>query len=303
MNNPYRDIVVDQQTKYRRIIKEAAEADATWHRDEANRRVTVISGEGWKLQFDDELPTVLTPGTTFDVLAQEWHRVIPGDSDLVLLIKEESIPEDAVDIDGVLADDPTFMSDEDEAGVDELELGVDQLEEIRAMVRQALYENTSDHEPGYKAPQGSKRDQQLDRAKAAYKRGDIETSIRIRDEMEKQAREKPGFKHRKSKYTDESAQPADYPPVMSENDDLDEGINEKTRKALKAKAEKYNAPLGALTTVYRKGLGAFYSSGSRPGMSAHGWAMARVNSFLKGGKARKVDAAQWKQVQKHRKEE
>jgi hypothetical protein len=88
---------------------------------------------------------------------------------------------------------------------------------------------------------------------------------------------------------------------MSENDDLDEGINEKTRKALKAKAEKHNAPLGALTTVYRKGLGAFYSSGSRPGMSAHGWAMARVNSFLKGGKARKVDAAQWKSVQKHRK--
>ena len=303
MNNPYRDIVVDQQTKYRRIIKEAAEADVTWHRDEANRKVTVVSGEGWKLQFDDELPTVLTPGTTFDVLAQEWHRVIPGDSDLVLLIKEEAIPEDAVDIDGVLADDPAFMSDEDDAGVEEPELGFDQLEEIRAMVRRALNEDTSDHEPGYKAPQGSKRDQQLDRAKAAYKRGDIETSIRIRDEMEKQAREKPGFKHRKSKYTDESAQPADYPPVMSENDDLDEGINEKTRKALKAKAEKYNAPLGALTTVYRKGLGAFYSSGSRPGMTAHGWAMARVNSFLKGGKARKVDAAQWKQVQKHRKEE
>jgi hypothetical protein len=121
--------------------------------------------------------------------------------------------------------------------------------------------------------------------------------------MEKQAREKPGFKHRRSKYTDpdESKQPADYPPVMSENDDLDEGISEKTRKALKAKAEKHNAPLGALTTVYRKGLGAFYSSGSRPGMSAHGWAMARVNSFLKGGKARQVDAAQWKSVQKHRK--
>jgi hypothetical protein len=88
---------------------------------------------------------------------------------------------------------------------------------------------------------------------------------------------------------------------MSETDDLDEGISAKTRKALKAKAEKYNAPLGALSTVYRKGLGAFYSSGSRPGMNPHSWAMARVNSFLKGGKARQVDAAQWKSVQKHRK--
>ena len=159
----------------------------------------------------------------------------------------------------------------------------------------------SSHEPGYKAPEGSARDRKLDAAKAAYKSGDMQTAIRIRDEMEKQAREKPGFRHRKSKYTDETQQPADYPPVMSENDDLDEGISEKTRKALKAKAEKHNAPLGALTSVYRKGLGAFYSSGSRPGMNAHGWAMARVNSFLKGGKARSVDAAQWKSVQKHRK--
>jgi hypothetical protein len=29
--------------------------------------------------------------------------------------------------------------------------------------------------------------------------------------------------------------------------------------------------------------------------------MARVNSVLKGGKARSVDKAQWKQIQKHRK--
>jgi len=33
-------------------------------------------------------------------------------------------------------------------------------------------------------------------------------------------------------------------------------INEKQRKALKNKAEKANAPLGALTAIYKKGLGA-----------------------------------------------
>ena len=144
------------------------------------------------------------------------------------------------------------------------------------------------------------------------KRGDVQASIRIRDEMEKQAREKPGYKTRKSKYTDESKQPAVYPPVMSEfdmldeiesydEDDMCEGLSAKTRETLKDKAEDSNAPLGALAVVYRKGLGAYYSSGSRPGMTSHQWAMARVNSFLKGGKARKVDAAQWKQVQKFRK--
>lgn len=176
------------------------------------------------------------------------------------------------------------------------------------MVADISLEEKSNHEPGYKAPEGSARDRKLDAAKAAYKRGDLSTAIKIRDEMEKKARSKPGYKSRKSKYTDESNQPADYPSVMSEVEDYDmdedemcEGLNSKTREALKKKAKNSNAPLGALTTVYRKGLGAFYSSGSRPGMTAHQWAMARVNSFLRGGKARKVDAAQWKSVQKFRK--
>ena len=78
-------------------------------------------------------------------------------------------------------------------------------------------------------------------------------------------------------------------------------ISKKVHDALKKKAKDRNAPLGALKAIYRKGMGAFYSSGSRSGQNPHSWAMARVNSVLKGGKARKVDAAQWKQIQKHRK--
>ena len=78
-------------------------------------------------------------------------------------------------------------------------------------------------------------------------------------------------------------------------------ISSKVDKALKAKAKKHNAPVGALKAVYRKGIGAFYTSGSRPGQNPHSWAMGRVNSFLKGGKARQVDSAQWNQVKKHRK--
>ena len=58
---------------------------------------------------------------------------------------------------------------------------------------------------------------------------------------------------------------------------------------------------GTLDKVYKRGLGAYYSSGSRPKVSAHQWAMGRVNSFLAGGPARKVDSAQWNKVKKHRK--
>ena len=46
-----------------------------------------------------------------------------------------------------------------------------------------------------------------------------------------------------------------------------------------------------LSKVYSRGLGAFYSSGSRPGVSAHQWAAGRVRSFATGkGGARKADA-------------
>ncbi len=78
-------------------------------------------------------------------------------------------------------------------------------------------------------------------------------------------------------------------------------ISSKVDKALKKKAKDRNAPVGALKAIYRKGMGAFYSSGSRSGQNPHSWSMARVNSVLKGGKARSVDSAQWKQIQKFRK--
>lgn len=81
---------------------------------------------------------------------------------------------------------------------------------------------------------------------------------------------------------------------------LSEALGGSVMKALRNKAELTNAPLGAITTVYRKGLAA-WKTGHRPGVSQHQWAMGRVNSFLGGGKARKVDAAQWERVVKYRK--
>ena len=46
-----------------------------------------------------------------------------------------------------------------------------------------------------------------------------------------------------------------------------------------------------LNKVDKRGLGAYYGSGSRPKVSAHQWAMGRVRSFVTGkGGARKADA-------------
>lgn len=58
--------------------------------------------------------------------------------------------------------------------------------------------------------------------------------------------------------------------------------------ALKNKAEKTGKSVGLLRKVYNRGLAA-WRTGHRPGVSQHQWAMARVNSFLTGGKAAEVD--------------
>lgn len=296
----YKDKVLKEGVFVRKFDTSAVTSESSWHRDEKTRSVEVLEGKDWQIQVDNRVPVSMNEGDVYRIPAKMWHRIIPGQGELTVLIKEEA--EDAMDVFGVDVEDVIDELGEEYGGPMSPGMPADMMPDLQIEGKKSY------HEPGYKAPEGSARDRKLDAAKAAYKRGDLSTAIKIRDEMEKKARSKPGYKARKSKYTDESRQPAKYPPVMSdddmlmlEEDELFEGLNAKTREALKKKAKSSNAPLGALTTVYRKGLGAFYSSGSRPGMTAHQWAMARVNSFLKGGKARKVDSAQWKSVQKFRK--
>ena len=61
-------------------------------------------------------------------------------------------------------------------------------------------------------------------------------------------------------------------------------------KNLRAKAEKSRFTYRQLAAVYRRGQGAYLSSGSR-NVSMGAWAMGRVNSFISGkGGARKADA-------------
>ena len=56
----------------------------------------------------------------------------------------------------------------------------------------------------------------------------------------------------------------------------------------KAKASK-RYTYGTLAKVYRRGQGAFLSSGSRPRIPMAAWAMARVNSFLRNSRKHDLD--------------
>jgi len=65
----------------------------------------------------------------------------------------------------------------------------------------------------------------------------------------------------------------------------------KKRVNYAAMAKKYKTTPAKVRKVYAKGLAAYASSGSRPGVSSHAWAAARVRSAFTGGPAAKVDRA------------
>ena len=71
------------------------------------------------------------------------------------------------------------------------------------------------------------------------------------------------------------------------------------KKALKEKADGTRFYYGELAEVYRKGQGAYLSGGSR-NVTMQAWSFGRVNSYMRGDKARTVDAAIYNKYQKRR---
>jgi len=67
----------------------------------------------------------------------------------------------------------------------------------------------------------------------------------------------------------------------------------KNMKLNKELAKKSGCSLNSLKRIYKKGQGAYYSSGSRPNQTATSWALARLASVIMGGPARKVDNSIW----------
>lgn len=59
-----------------------------WHKDKRDRIVSVICGINWKLQMDNCLPIELLLSNEYFIPKETYHRLIIGDSKLVLKIKE-----------------------------------------------------------------------------------------------------------------------------------------------------------------------------------------------------------------------
>ena len=80
---------------------------------------------------------------------------------------------------------------------------------------------------------------------------------------------------------------AAYEVFMECESAIDEAKGSSSETALKNKAKKSGFPLGILRQVYKRGY-ASWKLGHRPGVPPQAWAMARVNSFIVGGKTTKM---------------
>jgi hypothetical protein len=87
---PYIDDVIDLTCKIRTFDPfKSGSHEYVWHRDERDREVKVLEGDGWKIQFDNELPQNINMNDTFFIPKMVYHRIIPGKTTLRIQINEK----------------------------------------------------------------------------------------------------------------------------------------------------------------------------------------------------------------------
>jgi len=89
MSKPYRDEKISDNIWIRTFDPTITTSDEyVWHRDTKDRVVTVIEGEGWQFQFDDDIPKRINKNDTIKVPKQVYHRIIVGSTPLKIRIEE-----------------------------------------------------------------------------------------------------------------------------------------------------------------------------------------------------------------------
>lgn len=86
---PYIDERLTDNTWIRTFDPTITSSDEyVWHRDEKDRVVTVLEGEGWQFQFDNEIPIRINRNEVIRIPKQVYHRIIVGNTPLKLKIEE-----------------------------------------------------------------------------------------------------------------------------------------------------------------------------------------------------------------------
>jgi hypothetical protein len=84
---PCRELVFTNGDLLRIFTPEVDEENLVWHRDKTKRTISVMESGKWKLQMDNRKPFELEKGLVYDIPKMVYHRLIKGQYDLVLRIK------------------------------------------------------------------------------------------------------------------------------------------------------------------------------------------------------------------------
>lgn len=88
VDRPYLELVLHDGTRLRTFDPKVDDEELIWHRDERTRRIIVMEGSGWELQIDNKQPIDLLEGHSYTINRMEYHRLLRGDSTLILRIIE-----------------------------------------------------------------------------------------------------------------------------------------------------------------------------------------------------------------------
>jgi hypothetical protein len=87
MEYPFEQI--EKEGKLVRTFSPDVDSDELkWHQDLMDRKVTIIESGGWSFQMDDGLPNKLLNAEQILIPKFVWHRVIKGETPLIVEIEE-----------------------------------------------------------------------------------------------------------------------------------------------------------------------------------------------------------------------
>jgi quercetin dioxygenase-like cupin family protein len=71
-----------------RVFSKDVETDELkWHFDNENRKVTILEGNDWQFQMDNDLPVTLKSGDVIKIPKGIYHRIKRGSNDLKIKIE------------------------------------------------------------------------------------------------------------------------------------------------------------------------------------------------------------------------
>mgnify|MGYP003145825993 CR=1 FL=1 len=297
----YKDFRLSDKSLLREFKKNDNDMELEWHRDDADRLVHVLDGNGWQFQFDNMLPESIQPGDKIFIPSGQWHRLHAGEGKLSVYIQEGKDQNkdgendfDDVKIARMLA---SGMSKE-EIKEKHPELFEEYLNEKKKKKKK------TDFDPGGQQQYRDNRTQkQIDTQADLTRKYNAATTEKQKQkyrDMIDRSREKEGVaesvsitKYHLNELISEVVEAEKLAMILEKIEELEEkkkrkkrkkkkkkggGLSAAVKKSLDKKADKRGLTRGSVYAEFRKGLAAYYSSGSRKGMSAHQWAHARVNS-------------------------